>query len=233
MEYAGIAAVLWQVRRYLATEPDAYQGQLDQWIVATMIKEWRNIADHSPEEISLSDAQLIYNMQNALSPERLTGPGYQLGSGVEISVLRSLDEDDIKDILALAGRCSIWKAAVRLKRWQFTRAGRIVQEMGARATLGAKTTAVVLLDTGGCAEEHLGSHASASRFVGRFYASLMQARAWPAPAGGAAPSARASLSARLISARLASTPAMSTDSPQSHCAGPGRASRRRGCRGRG
>ena len=120
IEYAGIAAVLWQMRRYLANEPEAFQAQLDQWLTAVVVREWHNIADNSPEEISLLEAQLIYNMQNALAPEALTGPGAALGSGVEISLLRIMDEDAIKEILEETGRCSIFKAARRLRDWQFT-----------------------------------------------------------------------------------------------------------------
>ena len=36
IEYAGIAAVLWQMRRYLANEPEAFQAQLDQWLTAVL-----------------------------------------------------------------------------------------------------------------------------------------------------------------------------------------------------
>jgi hypothetical protein len=255
IEYAGIAAVLWQMRRYLSFERDAFQQQLDQWLVATMVREWHNIADNSPEEISLLDGQTIYNMQNALAPEALTGPGNPLGSGVEISVLRSLDQDVIMQILAEVGRCSVWKAALRLRAWQFTKEARAaaMAQVGiagqfnldskphvgiagqfnldskphvgiaGQFNLDSKPTparTIVLLDTSDAGAHHLQTHASALRFVADYL--LAGARA------------RASFRARLISARLASTPAISTDGcPASlQGAGPGRAARRRGCRGR-
>ena len=270
IEYAGIAAVLWQMRRYLANEPEAFQAQLDQWLTAVVVREWHNIADNSPEEISLLEAQLIYNMQNALAPEALTGPGAALGSGVEISLLRIMDEDAIKEILEETGRCSIFKAARRLRDWQFTRSsalrpgdasdmgmgakmglgkinkasdmgmgtkmglGKINKAsdtaMGAKMRLGtikkASAREIVRIDTGAGEPEHLQSHASARRFI----QALMVLARTPPYNRRPIPCA---LSARLISAKLASTPAMSTDVGEDQGAGRGRAASRRGCRGRG
>jgi hypothetical protein len=208
IEYAGIAGVLWQMRRYLANEPEAFQAQLDQWMSAVMVREWHNIADNSPEEISLLEAQLIYNMQNALTPEALTGGGAELGTGVEISLLRAMDEDAIKEIIEETGRCSIWKAAARLRKWQFTRSSALRAGDASDMAMGPqmqmrvaslKPRAVVLVDTG---EGDLGkvqSHAAACRLALSIGPAYMRS---PTPCA---------LSARLISARLASTPAMSTD----------------------
>lgn len=234
IEHAGIAAVLWQMRRYLAFERDAFQQQLDQWLVAGMVREWHNIADNSPEEISLLDGQTIYNMQNALAPEALTGQGSALGSGVEISVLRALEHDAIMQVLADTGRCSVWKAAMRLRAWQFTRDARgSMPQIGMAGKFNLEKNKparkIVMLDSS--ADEgvcRLQTHASLGRFLGIYLKGAADAGAKPGE-----DRARASLSARLISARLAITPAISAecdeeDSHAPHGAGPGRAASRRG-----
>ncbi len=67
----------------------------------------------------MSQAQLIYQMQNVLLPERLLGSADALGTGVELTLIRTIDRDPIVELIAECGRCSVFKAAARLSRWNF------------------------------------------------------------------------------------------------------------------
>ena len=120
IDHAGIGAVLWQLRRYLSKELPALRDQLDGWIVARLRKEYANIARNAPEELSADGAQVLYCMQNALRPRAILGARGQLGSGAELAVIRTGDPAVIADLIKRSGRCSVWKAAHRLRKWGFT-----------------------------------------------------------------------------------------------------------------
>jgi hypothetical protein len=119
IEHMGIAATLWQMRRYLQSETPRLGALLDEWLRAYLLREWTNIMDNSHYGIDMLQAQHVYAMQNVLRPERIVGAGGRLGSGLEISLLRAVDADAVEDLLAEAGRCSVFKAAVRLRVWSF------------------------------------------------------------------------------------------------------------------
>jgi hypothetical protein len=222
LDLAGGAAVLWQMRRYLGNEPDAYHEQLDQWLTAVLVKEWNNMADNSPEEISVAEAQAIYGMQNALDADRITGGGPGLGSGVEVSIARAMDEDALRELLEDCGRCSVWKAARRLRAWQFTRRKPEDIALDLGSSLGSLS-----LDSGARALVPIHASRDALQSIASFARCL---RAYFTPAE--TPSFD-SLRARLISARLERIPAISADGGAwAHGAGPDLDARRRGCRGR-
>jgi len=72
------------------------------------------------DNIDKYQADLLYTMQFALWPESLLGRFGVMGSGDEISFLDSVSSDKIRDLLESMGKCSLWKAALRHRRWQFT-----------------------------------------------------------------------------------------------------------------
>jgi hypothetical protein len=119
IEHTGIAATLWQIRRYLRSETPRLGALLDEWLRAYLLREWTNIMDNSHYGIDMLQAQHVYAMQNVLHAERIVGAGGRLGSGLEISLLRAVDADTVEALLAEAGRCSVFKAAVRLRVWSF------------------------------------------------------------------------------------------------------------------
>lgn len=121
IEHVGVVCTLWQLRRYLMSETPRLGTLLDEWIHAFLVREWTNIMDNCRFGIDMLQAQQLYAMQNARDVRRLLGPAGQLGSGLEISLLRTLDTDSAEDLIAEAGRCSVFKAAVRLRQWSFTR----------------------------------------------------------------------------------------------------------------
>ena len=123
MDHAGISAILWQVRRYLVGETPTLREQLDKWLVARLGREWGNMARNAPGDISVDEAREIYSMQNALNVKRLL-KGKDLGSGAaEMSVLEDMDPPTLHKLLRECGRCSVWKAAFRLRKFDFTRGG--------------------------------------------------------------------------------------------------------------
>lgn len=123
MDHAGISAILWQVRRYIAGETPTLREQLDKWLVARLGREWGNMARNAPGDISVDEAREIYSMQNALDVKRLLN-GKKLGTGAaEMSVLEDMDPPTLHKLIRECGRCSVWKAAFRLRKFDFTRGG--------------------------------------------------------------------------------------------------------------
>ena len=120
LDYAGIGAVLWQLRRYLSKELPALRNQLDRWIVARLSVEYSNIARNAPQDLSHDGAHTLYCMQNSLRPEVILGGRGTLGSGAELAVISVGDPAAVSDLIKKSGRCSVWKAAHRLKKWKFT-----------------------------------------------------------------------------------------------------------------
>jgi hypothetical protein len=119
MQHIGIAAVLWHIRRYLLSETPRLSQLLDEWMRAQLLKEWTNIAENSPFAMDLPQAQLIYQMQNTLRPEHMLGSAAALGTGVELTLVRTLEREAVLELLSECGRCSVFKAAARLRRWNF------------------------------------------------------------------------------------------------------------------
>jgi hypothetical protein len=115
----GIAAVVWHIRRYLLGESPRLRELLDEWTRSVLVREWANIVDNSPFDLTLAQAQLIYQMQNVLLPERLLGSADALGTGRELGLLGDIPHDDVVQLIAECGRCSVFKAAARLWRWNF------------------------------------------------------------------------------------------------------------------
>ena len=126
MDHAGISAILWQMRRYLAGETPALREQLERWLVARLGREWGNIARNAPQDISVDEAREIYSMQNVLDVKRLMGRRErELGSGTaELSIIEDTEPPILHKIVRECGRCSVWKAAFRLRKLGFTRGGR-------------------------------------------------------------------------------------------------------------
>jgi len=118
IDHAGTAAILWPNHRYLAREPSV-QALVTDWMNARLAHEFNNIADHFPQ-LTASQAQLLYNMQNMLRPETLLASPAALTSGVEIDIISRIDNATLTDIVQSAPRCSVWKAAQRLRSWSFT-----------------------------------------------------------------------------------------------------------------
>jgi hypothetical protein len=119
IQHIGIAAIVWHVRRYLLSETPRLRELLDEWTRALLLKEWANIVENSPYDLTLSQAQLIYQMQNVLVPERLLGSADALGTGVELTLIRTIEREPILELVAQCGRCSVFKAAARLLKWNF------------------------------------------------------------------------------------------------------------------
>ena len=119
IEHAGIAAVLWQIRRYLRSETQRLGALVDEWFRACLRREWTNIMDNCRCSMDMPQAQQLYRMQNALAPEAILGSADALGTGAEITLMRSVDGEAVDELLDDAGRCSVFKAAIRLRRWQF------------------------------------------------------------------------------------------------------------------
>ena len=119
IQHIGIAAIVWHIRRYLLSETPRLRELLDEWTRSLLVKEWTNIVQNSPYDLTMSQAQLIYQMQNVLLPERLLGSADALGTGVELTLIRTIDRDPIVELIAECGRCSVFKAAARLSRWNF------------------------------------------------------------------------------------------------------------------
>jgi len=123
MDHAGISAILWQVRRYLVGETPTLREQLDKWLVARLGREWGNMARNAPGDISVDEAREIYSMQNALDVKRLL-KGKEPGTGAaEMSVLEDMEPPTLHKLIRECGRCSVWKAAFRLRKFDFTRGG--------------------------------------------------------------------------------------------------------------
>lgn len=112
---AGVHAVTWQLRRALAEEAGpTLAGELDRWTNARMQVEWRNVAARlGGADFALENAQLIYYAQHTLSPP-------DTGGLLAIAAKSDDDQDGAVAQLRTLGLCSPWKAAARLRRYQFT-----------------------------------------------------------------------------------------------------------------
>lgn len=112
---AGVHAVTWQLRRALADEAGPIlAGELDRWTNARMQVEWRNVAARlGGADFALEDAQLIYYAQHTLAPP-------DTGGLLAIASKSGDDQDGAVAALRRLGLCSPWKAAARLRRYQFT-----------------------------------------------------------------------------------------------------------------
>lgn len=113
---AGVHAITWQLRRALGEGAgDLFAPELDRWTNARMQVEWRNVAARMGDsDWALGDAQLIYYAQHTLDPPERAG-----------LLALAWDSDDGQDgavqELRRLGLCSPWKAALRLRRYEFTR----------------------------------------------------------------------------------------------------------------
>ena len=119
IQHIGIAAVVWHIRRYLLGETPRLRELLDEWTRSVLVREWANIVDNSSFALTMAQAQLVYQMQNVLRPERLLGSADALGTGRELSLLGEVQHDDVVRLIAECGRCSVFKAAARLCKWSF------------------------------------------------------------------------------------------------------------------
>lgn len=119
---AGASAVLWQLLRALREEDEAYQLEVQKWLKSRMELEWANMAAHSGGRLRYAEAQYVYALMHTL--RRLDGAARALEDSTHREVLDLVsdrrDSGDILEDLRRAGRCSMWKAAHRLRDWQFT-----------------------------------------------------------------------------------------------------------------
>lgn len=99
MTNAGVTAILWQLRRSLLRENESYRRELDRWLFARMRVEWKNIALNSESRMTLEQAQAVYLGKHTLALPAVAG------AAAEEPVNR---------------RCSVWKAAHRLRATHFT-----------------------------------------------------------------------------------------------------------------
>ena len=121
MDYMGVSALLWQTRRYLLGENRQLIDQLDVWIARQHMEEWKNAAFFAfGDAASFAMGGVLCHMQYALMPQYFLGPGVQLGSGAEKQVLQSKTLEEISELIEAHGNCSLPKAAMRMRRWNFT-----------------------------------------------------------------------------------------------------------------
>jgi hypothetical protein len=230
IHHAGAAAILWQNHRYLDRE-EMQQRLVTDWLNALLAREFANIAEHRPQ-LSVYQGQLLYNIQCMLRPETLLGARDAVGSGAEVDLLTRVDNQAILEGVEASPRCSVWKAAHRLRAWNFTVAApSIPMDVGAPAVLRARRHRVAAL---------VASPSAAYPALG-LRTPLLDAL-FAAPRAPLALILRGhrvrtsfstwvSLSARLISSRLAITARRST--PPSPChAAPTLDTSRRGWNGR-
>lgn len=237
IDHAGAAAVLWQNHRYLAREPNL-QALVTDWLNVLLAREFGNVAEDRPQ-LTVYQAQLLYNMQCMLRPELLLGSRAALGSGAEVELLARVDNEAVLEGIEASPRCSVWKAAHRLRGWNFTAppGALIPMHVGAPAVVRARRARLAAL---------LRSPAPVDYPALGFRTPALDAVFGPDPARARPPLALllrppqpvkaslsnwASLRARLISSRLAMT-ALRSDSPVGCHAAPNRVAIRRGCGGR-
>ena len=130
IDHAGAAATLWQNHRYLAREP-SLQALVTDWLNAQLVREFTNIADHYAQ-LTVYQAQLLYNMQCMMYPELLVGTRAAIATGVELELLARIDNEALLDSIEASPRCSVWKAARRLRWWNFTRPAVRIPDLSAR-----------------------------------------------------------------------------------------------------
>lgn len=98
MGNAGVTAILWQLRRSLQHEQGDFGKELDRWLFARMQVEWKNMALNAERPMSIERARGLYLRLHTLGGDLVeSGPA-----------------------AARPGRCSVWKAAHRLRATLFT-----------------------------------------------------------------------------------------------------------------
>jgi hypothetical protein len=112
--------LLWQNARYLENEDQNLQVALQTWIWYKRDLELRQCVFHFSDYLDKYQADLLYNLQFALWPERILGPQGVMGSGQEVALLDSVSSDDIREFIDGMEKCSLWKAALRQRRMCFT-----------------------------------------------------------------------------------------------------------------
>ena len=123
LDRAGSCAILWQLQRGVRSEDEKYQREIGLWLRARMHAEWKNIAaNQAGKGISMREAQVIYLLMHTRDPHAdlpaLTGPTEGI---LDLAEQAADDAEDALDAMRSAGRCSMWKAAHRLRAWNFTR----------------------------------------------------------------------------------------------------------------
>lgn len=122
LKRAGASAVLWQILRALREENEAYPQEVEKWIKSRMEAEWSNMAGQSKGTLALKDAQYVYAAMHTLQPLRGATKSIEQCTQSEVLELISARKragrlvEDLKN----SGRCSMWKAAHRLRGWSFT-----------------------------------------------------------------------------------------------------------------
>ena len=98
MHNAGVAAILYQVRKALREEPEHFGREVDRWIRARMYVEWGNMAGNSGRALGVESARDRYlECHTALNLPAAAGA-----------------------VDARRPHCSVWKAALRLRPYLFT-----------------------------------------------------------------------------------------------------------------
>lgn len=124
LDRAGGGAVLWQLQRGLRDENEKFQRELGTWMRRRMQAEWRNIAANQPGAgVTLREAQLVYLLMHTRD-SHADLPAVGAAPPTEaLALARDSAEDPADALQAMrdAGRCSMWKAAQRLRAWNFTR----------------------------------------------------------------------------------------------------------------
>lgn len=121
LERAGAGAVLWQLQRGMREESDKFQKELGLWMKKRMQQEWKNISSNQTPKITLRESQLIYLLMH--TRDAVAGMPALPGTADSALALASSALDDpapVLDAMRAAGRCSMWKAAQRLRAWKFT-----------------------------------------------------------------------------------------------------------------
>lgn len=122
LKRAGASAVLWQILRALREENDAYPQEVEKWIKSRMELEWANMAGQSKGALGYKDAQYVYAAMHTLRPLRGATKSIEQCTQSEVLdlIFAKKNAGRIVEELKSSGRCSMWKAAHRLKDWNFT-----------------------------------------------------------------------------------------------------------------
>jgi len=123
LERVGISALLWQLQRGMHSESERFQREVGLWMKKRMQSEWKNIAANQPgDSIGMREAQLVYLLMHTRD-DLPALPAPSSANPEEVLALAADSADDPEtavEAMRAAGRCSMWKAALRLRAWKFT-----------------------------------------------------------------------------------------------------------------
>ena len=121
LDRVGGSALLWQLQRGLRDENEKFQKELGLWMKKRMQGEWKNISANRNPNLSLREAQMIYLLMHTRDPSpTLPAIGGPAEAVLALAGDSTEDPESALEAMRSAGRCSMWKAALRLRAWRFT-----------------------------------------------------------------------------------------------------------------